>query len=186
MGIYTSNAAAAAAAALALHPNPPLREGELVRITGLTWSHVQRAIQTLRRLGLVRAIESKGYEAYELDPDGLYLSAVRRAALVDAGIAKALGPIAHRIRFGLVTGSFAWGTPTPSSDIDLLIVGGASRDEVRSLVADLATRLEREFDVIAITDEEMHERLARQDYLLSNAIANGQRIMGDPALVPTT
>jgi predicted nucleotidyltransferase len=182
--LFTSRYVARVLAALALHAHPPLRKNELVRITGLSWSAIQRAVASLRDRELILVHDSKGYESYEVDPASAYRRAIRLAALVDGGIAEALAPVASRLRFAMVIGSFAWGDPTPASDIDLLVVGGTTRDEIEALLRPLGERYERTFDPIVFTDEEMHQRLAHDDYLLRNAIAGGVRIMGNPSLVP--
>ena len=182
--IFSSRPAAQIAAALVLHPHTPLRKNELVRVTGLGWPYVQRGLASLKRLGLLRVIASKGYEVYEIDPATPYLPAIQRAALVDCGIVEALAPLAPRLRFVMVIGSFAWGHPTMRSDLDLLVVGGASRDEIAEALEPLEKRYERSFDPIVYSDEEMHARLGADDYLLRNAITGGLRILGDPSLVP--
>lgn len=182
--LYTSRSAASVAAALALHAHPPLRKHELVRVSGLPWTAVQRAIASLRDRELILVHASKGYETYEIDPASPYLPAIRLAALVDGGIVQALAPIQSRLRFVMVIGSFAWGHPTQSSDIDLLVIGGTTRREVEELLRPVGERYERDFDAIVYTDEEMNERLGRDDYLLRNAVASGVRILGGPDLVP--
>jgi hypothetical protein len=182
--LYTSRYVARVLAALALHAHPPLRKHELVRITGLPWSAIQRAVASLRDRELILVHASKGYESYEIDPATPYLPAIRLAALVDGGITEALAPLASRLRFVMVIGSFAWGHPRPGSDIDLLVVGGTTRGEVEEALRPVGERYERDLDAIVYTDEEMNDRLGRDDYLLRNAITNGIRILGSHDLVP--
>lgn len=182
--LHTSRSAARVAAALALHAHPPLRKNELARVTGLPWTAIQRAIVSLRDRELILTHAAKGYESYEIDPASPYLPAIRLAALVDGGLTELLAPIESRLRFVMVIGSFAWGHPTPTSDIDLLVVGGTTRREVEEMLRPIEERYERIVDPIVYTDEEMNERLGRDDYLLRNAIANGVRIAGEAALVP--
>jgi predicted nucleotidyltransferase len=183
--MHTSRSAALVAAALVFHAHPPLRKHELVRITGMRWSAVERGITSLSDRGLVRSNESKGYRTYEIDPATPYLPALRAAALVDCGIVEALLPIALRLRFVMVIGSFAWGRPVSASDVDLLVIGGVDRATVDAALSPLASRYERTFDTIVRTDEQMHASLTADDYLLRNAISSGIRIMGDPGLVPS-
>ena len=182
--LYTSRSVARVAAALALHAHPPLRKHELVRVTGLPWTSIQRAIASLRDRELILVHQSKGYESYEIEPSTSYGPAIRLAALVDGGITEALAPIASRLRFVMVIGSFAWGHPAAGSDVDLLVVGGTTRAEVDEALRPLGERYERDFDAIVYTDEEMNDRIGRDDYLLLSAIANGIRILGSPDLVP--
>ena len=63
-------------------------------------------------------------------------------------------------------------------------VAGRMATQIAAL-SPLASRYERTFDPIVLTDEEMHASLAADDYLLRNAISSGIRIMGDPGLVPS-
>ncbi len=82
---------------------------------------------------------------------------------------KALLPIASRLlrdRFGatkvLLFGSFAQGTPTPRSDVDLAVEGMDPRDQFRAMGA-LAELLHRHVDLVILEDlaPELRDRLLR-------------------------
>jgi predicted nucleotidyltransferase len=182
--MHTSRNAALTAAILALHRTSPLRKNEIARLTGLEWSAVQRGVESLRSRGLLDVEDSKGYETYRLSAESPYYPALVKAALVDIGIIEALAPFARRLRFVSVIGSFAWGRPGPTSDLDLLVVGGVDKRTIDTALEPLASRIERTIDTIVYADEEMNKRLSDDDYLLADSIATGIRLMGDPSLVP--
>jgi predicted nucleotidyltransferase len=83
----------------------------------------------------------------------------------------------------MVTGSFAAGRPSQSSDIDLLIVGDITRTEVESLLAPIAERHDRALDPIVLSDDEYRSRFAGSDYVLQASARSGLLLLGDPDLV---
>jgi len=121
---------------------------------------------------------------YQIDSSSPYLSAMQRAALVDGGFIESLHDLQAKIRFVMVIGSFAWGKPHASSDIDLLIVGDITHEEVQVKLSNLAQAYERNIDTIVLTDREMRRRLADNDYMLVNALNQGVLLTGDDTRVP--
>lgn len=181
--MFTSRDAAKVAASLGIHAHPPLRTGEIARAASIPVFRVQNGLRALAQLGLIDISEARGHRVYRLDSRSPHLRAATAAAVVDLGLREALAPIAHRIRFALVIGSFARGQVTESSDFDLLVVGDASRSDVEHLVEPILARHDRQVDVIALTDDEYHRRLSQGDYVLRGTVETGQLLMGDPDLV---
>lgn len=78
----------------------------------------------------------------------------------------------------ILFGSYAYGEPTPDSDIDLLIVKDTSERfidrwvAVRELIADPARRIPVE--PIVVTPDELQRRLAGGDQFFQEIIARGK------------
>jgi predicted nucleotidyltransferase len=90
------------------------------------------------------------------------------------GLAKSIGdrfPAERVILFG----SYAYGTPTDDSDVDLLVVmpftgkAAAKAAEIRA-----AVHLGFPLDIIAIQPERLAERLAKEDFFLREAVEKGR------------
>ena len=78
----------------------------------------------------------------------------------------------------ILFGSYAWGAPHADSDVDLFIV--KDTDErfikrgvaVRRMLSDMKRRLP--MDVIVLTPQEVHERLAIGDQFIGQIIHDGE------------
>ena len=176
--MYTSKSASAVAAALALHAHPPLRLAEIEHAALLYHSTAWRGVESLEHLGLITVENAKGYDAYAIDPTSPYRSAIMRATLVDSGIIETLAPLRSKIRFVTAIGSFVWGTPHPQSDIDLLIVGDASVEDIHAALDPVGDRYERHIDVLVMNDREMRARTTANGFMLANVISQGMLLMG--------
>lgn len=181
--LFSSAHRARVLASLAIHANPPLRIGEIKRAAGVSTWAAFKALRALKRLELIDVRYARGHKVYRVAERTPYRRAILAAALVDVGIRDALWPISPRLRFAMVIGSFAAGCPSPSSDIDLLIVGDITRTEVESLLAPIAERHDRALDPIVMTDAEYRSRFGGTDYLLRASARNGQLLLGDPDLI---
>lgn len=180
--MYTSRPAAKVMATLAVHAHPPLRYKEIEKATGLTSSEVQTGLRALARQGLIEKGIERSRVVYRA-AESPYERAVLDAALVDIGFRDALLALGGRLRFAMVIGSFARGRHRPDSDIDLLVVGGVDRRELRDLLEPIATRHDRVLDLIALTDDAYRDRIGGGDYLLRDSTSNGLLIAGDRDLV---
>jgi predicted nucleotidyltransferase len=74
------------------------------------------------------------------------------------------------IRYALVYGSFASGEETESSDIDLLIVGNLSEEEVLKAVSQVEKEVGREINYILWNDKEFSYRVKNRHHLLADIV----------------
>jgi predicted nucleotidyltransferase len=80
------------------------------------------------------------------------------------------------VDLALVFGSFAAGTPTPESDVDLLIVGPIDLREAVRRLAPARDTLGREINPIVWTREELDLRRSRRDPF-ARRVLTGPRLM---------
>ncbi len=74
------------------------------------------------------------------------------------------------IRYALVYGSFASGEEVESSDIDLLVVGDLSEEEVLKAVSRVEEDVGREINYILWSDEEFSERVGSRHHLVAEIV----------------
>lgn len=78
----------------------------------------------------------------------------------------------------ILFGSYAWGSPTEESDIDLLIVKNTGKPffkrlpEVRKIVSE--ARRGYAFEPIVVTPKELEDGLKRRDAFLERIVAQGR------------
>ncbi len=75
----------------------------------------------------------------------------------------------------ILFGSYAYGTPTEDSDVDLLVVMPFEGKRVKkSAEIELAVHAGFPMDLIAITPERLRERLGMEDFFLREVVEGGQ------------
>ena len=75
----------------------------------------------------------------------------------------------------ILFGSYASGTPTEDSDVDLLVVMPFEGKSVKkSIEIDLAVHCGFSMDLIAMTPRRLRERLDREDFFLREVMEKGQ------------
>jgi len=144
---------------------------ELERVTGLPVVAVQRQLRRLSAAGLVSVGTACGRRVYSADT---------RSAVYDeiASIVRKLrGPVAtlrsalaarRGVGLAFVFGSFATGSATASSDVDLMVLGDDSARLVRAALAGAERDLRRSINEHVMTTGEWTARLRKRDPFLSN------------------
>jgi predicted nucleotidyltransferase len=162
-------------------PNPQdtYYQQELVELTGSTLRPVQLALDKLTAAGLVDS-QRRGrqvfYRVVTSHPAYQPLRALfeRTFALTDV-LREALEPLAADIAVAFVYGSIAAGTDRADSDVDVLIVGVASRKAVASALGSGSEQLGREIGISLYTPDRFAEMVSRDDHFLMDVLA-GPRI----------
>jgi len=104
----------------------------------------------------------------------------KTAGVVDV-LRAALEPLAGRISIALLYGSLACGRAGAESDIDLLVVGEVSFEEVVENVARAQDSLRREINPLVMSLEEYRRRLSKGDHLLDAILKSPYiPVIGDP------
>jgi len=81
-------------------------------------------------------------------------------------VQKALNPLAGRIRWAFIHGSTAKGTETASSDIDVMVVGSATFEEVVSALHEAQEKTGREINPTVYTVDEFSQKVRRGHHFL--------------------
>ncbi len=173
---------------LLLHPHEKFYLRELIRHTGAAHGAVQRELETLTRIGLIRRSERGNQVFFEANTESPIFSELaalltKTGALVDI-LRIALEPVAGNVEAAFVYGSAARGGLQSGSDIDILVVGDASFPEVVSALAPAQERLGREINPAVYPPAEFARRVAEKQHFLT-ALRKQERLFllgGDDAL----
>ena len=140
---------------------------ELARRTGLAPSTVLRELNRVGPLGITAKTRKGTAVFYRINRDCIIHEELRRIflkfELADRIIAKEIAQ--YDIRYALIYGSFAKGTETESSDIDLLVIGQVSRDRFYESVSSLESRIGREINAIVWDDQQFSSQKKRSSML---------------------
>jgi predicted nucleotidyltransferase len=144
---------------------------ELERVTGLPVVAVQRQLKRLSSAGLVVVGTAGGRRVYSADTrSAVYdeiASIVRKLRGPVAALRSALA-VRRGVELAFVFGSFATGSATASSDVDLMVLGDDSARPVRAALAGAERELRRSINEHVMTTQEWKARLRKRDPFLSN------------------
>ena len=147
-------------------------------------AHLQKArILASRRIG--------NQKHYRQEQDCPILPDLRSIFLKTAGAGAELQNALNKVvgvELAFIYGSYANGEANASSDIDLMIVGGASGRELAPLVARVERRLKREVNYTLYTRSEVEKRLGQKGDFV-HEVFSGPRVVlignGDDELLRT-
>lgn len=161
-----------------LRPDTPLPAAVIARVAQVAYTPALSALSTLEKRGVVRRTQRVGHDAFEPDRKSVYYPMAYATALVDLPLDDAVDH--QRVYSVYAYGSLAIpGGGTPSSDLDLLIVGDI-RDRAKLVEAldDVGVRLHRRIDPFILTPEAFETARREGDLHVASALA-GVRVMGD-------
>ncbi len=188
-------------ALLLLQPQSALHLRELARLTSSHAGTLARELDKLEHTGLLlRSAQGNQvrYQANTRHPLFGDLAALfRKTHGVVPALREALAPLDAQIRLALVFGSMARGTPTPASDVDVLVLGEVGFVELAQAVFPLHMALGREVNPVLYTPREFAERARSGDAFARELLAKPKlfvkgdsdelaELVGDRALAVTS
>ena len=162
-------------AALLGQPEKTWYVSELARRMGVPSSSLQRELQALAQVGILK-VHRQGHMAYYqananspvfADLRGLLL---KTAGLVDV-LTDVLKPLAARLRLVFVYGSIASGTEQSDSDIDLMVVGKVTPAELALPLRRARELLGRDINPTVYTPTEFDKKRIAKDSFLRQVLA---------------
>lgn len=160
---------------LLLQPAQRFHVRELARQTGTAAGTLHRELSKLAEAGLLLR-EKQGnqvlYQANRACPVFEELAGVFRKTSGAVSVLRgALEGVAPQIQFALLFGSFAQGTETPGSDVDVLVVGKVSFTKVVRALYSAQETLQREINPVVYSSAEFQLRLQNKEPLVVDVLA---------------
>jgi predicted nucleotidyltransferase len=165
---------------------------ELIRLTGSGSGAVQRELQQLSDSGLVTVTKEGERKYFQADATAPIFEELQGIVLKTIGAAEplrsALAPIAREIHLALIYGSFAKGTESATSDLDLLVVSDSlTLEKLYSAVGAAERQLARKVSVTLYTRAEYRRRLVGANSFLTKVLAGKYiALIGDPRELAAT
>jgi predicted nucleotidyltransferase len=158
------------------HPGQTFYLREIVRWADVGLGAVQRELKTLVQVGVIRRSVRGTHVFFQADPDCPVFADLRGIVLKTTGLAdvlcQALAPLRSQIRFAFIYGSMARGQDRASSDVDLMVVGDVSFDEVVDVIAAAEESLRREVNPTVYPLREFKQKLSARHYFVSDVVRN--------------
>jgi predicted nucleotidyltransferase len=158
---------------------------KILRLAGISPGAGQRELKRLSDAGVILRAVKENQVLFQANPqcsifDELKSLITKTAGIVDV-LRAALEPLAGRISIALLYGSLARGRAGAESDIDLLVVGEVSFEDVVENVAKAQDLLRREINPTVMSLEEYRSRLSKSDHLLDAILKSPYMpVIGDP------
>lgn len=166
--LFTSDARVKILTEILLNSEREYHIRELSRITDVSPIHVQKELKNLESLGLLRSKKKGNLALYMLEKDSTISDDLKRIFLKTEGVGTMLfkGLDKKKIRYALIYGSFAKGTETTKSDIDVLVIGEIDEDSLLDSISKVEKRIGREINFIHWTPKEFVQKAKEKIPLL--------------------
>lgn len=157
---------------------------KVLRLSGISPGAGQRELKRLAASGVILRTVKDNQVLFQANPLCPIFDELKSVITKTAGVADvlrgALAPLAGRISSALVYGSLARGGAGKESDIDLLVIGEVSFEDVVDKISRAQEILRREINPMVMSLEEYRERMSRSDHFLGNVFKSPLiQIIGD-------
>lgn len=162
---------------------------QIARQTGAAVGAVQRELELLTSAGLVRRTVQGRQVYFQANRDAPIFPELRGLFAKTAGLLDilrdALAPLGDAIQVAFVFGSAARNELRATSDIDLLVVGDASFQDVVHAIAAAQEQLARDINPTVFPPQEFRAKLAANHYFLITVLQEPRLFVvgGDDELV---
>jgi predicted nucleotidyltransferase len=166
-------------AATFLAPDRWWYQSDLARQLGTTSSALQRELDRLAALGVLRRRKDGNRVYFQANRDCPYFAEIEGLMVKTAGLAdvlrEALVPFAPAIRVAFVYGSFARAEEHAESDVDLLVIGNAGLAEIAPRLRLVERRVGRPVNPSVYTTREWARCRAKKNHFVES-------VLGEPKL----
>jgi predicted nucleotidyltransferase len=166
------------------HADQSFYTRQIARQADASVGAVQRELENLSKVGLI-VRSSLGsqvfYQANREAPIFREMQAlVNKTIGIFSALQSALRPLAKRVLVAFVYGSVAREQETAQSDVDLMVIGKATLDEVLSRLTTVEKSVGRPINPTVYSVAEFKSKLASENHFL-NAVLKGQKVflLGD-------
>ena len=146
-----------------LNPGNEYHIRGLARIVKATPIYVQKELKNLESIGLLDSRKKGNMMLYKIRTKSLIAEDLKRIFLKTESIGQAIMKDldTQKIKFAFIFGSFAKGSETSTSDVDMLIIGDVNEDDAMRSISKTEKRIGREINFILWTEEEFLEKVEK-------------------------
>lgn len=147
-----------------LNPGNEYHIRGLARIVKATPIYVQKELKNLELMGLLDSRKKGNMILYKMRTKSPIAEDLKRIFLKTESIGQAIMKDldTQKIRFAFIFGSFAKGSETPTSDLDMLVIGDVNEDDVLRSISKTERRIGREINFTLWTEEEFLDRAKKE------------------------
>lgn len=159
---------------LLLHPDESLHLREIARVTQTQPGTLRRELAQLTKAGVLTREKVGNLACYKADPKCPIYDELRGILKKTAGVAdvlrEALSPLSEKIPVAFVYGSVASGAERRSSDIDVMVVGSATFEEVVGALHACQEGLRREINPTVFSLAEFRKKAVEKGSFVARVL----------------
>ncbi|MFO8184633.1 MAG: nucleotidyltransferase domain-containing protein [Candidatus Aegiribacteria sp.] len=163
---------------LFMHPDETYYVRQLSEILELDSTNLSKELDKLYQLGILSRMKSGNQKHYSANQESPIYVDLRNIVIKTSAIAESLRvllePIRDRIEIAFIYGSFASGSFSKSSDLDLLVVGDIDYHELVALVRKFSKEIGREVNISCFTSREFIGKFREKGFIWR--ISQGMKI----------
>jgi len=162
-----------------MNPGRELYLREVARLTGEDYKNVSMELRNLREIGLVSSRNEGNLKYFSLNKEFVIYEELKSIFMKTkgaVGILREAVSTKRAIDYAFIYGSFATGEERAESDIDLMVIGRISLEEVLALIRGPEEKLSREINVSLYDLQEIRKRVKDHDPFIIEVLG-GSKIM---------
>jgi uncharacterized protein len=153
---------------------------QIARQVGTSVGTVQRELETLSQIGLIERSATGMQVFYQANRDHPAYAELRSLIAKTAGtfhlLRSALAPLVKKIAFAFVYGSMARGDENGASDVDLMVIGDVSLDEILTQLTPAERELGRAINPTVFSLKEFKSKLKEGNHFLKS-VMRGKKVL---------
>ena len=145
---------------------------EIARKIKISPIYVSKELANLEQLNLVNKKHKGNLTIYQINEGSVILNELKKIFIKTDYIGELIkNKLSGKVKYTFIYGSFANGTETESSDIDLFVVGDISEDNIITIIQELESKSGREINYVLWTEKVFAQR-AKNHHLLRSIKKN--------------
>lgn len=161
-------------AVLFRHTDQAFHLRQVIRVAGVGYGAGQRELAALVKNGLAVRSRQGNLVLYQANLESPIFPEIRDLMVKTAGLADVLkaafAPIADRITAAFIYGSFAKGSESSASDVDVMLIGDISMREVVSALRPAHDELHREINPSLYSTADFRNRVVHADHFITSLL----------------
>jgi len=177
--LFSSRVRVEILSAFLMNPERELYLREVARLTGEDYKNVSMELRNLREIGLVSSRNEGNLKYFSLNKEFVIYEELKSIFMKTkgaVGILREAVSTKRDIDYAFIYGSFATGEERAESDIDLMVIGRISLEEVLALIRGPEEKLSREINVSLYDLQEIRKRVKDHDPFIMEVLG-GSKIM---------
>ncbi len=162
-----------------MNPERELYVREVERVTGEDYKNVSMELRNLEEIGLLSSRNEGNLKYFSLNKEFVIYEELKSIFMKTkgaVGILREAVSTKRHIDYVFIYGSFATGEERAESDIDVMVIGGISLEEVLALIRGPEEKLSREINVSLYDLQEMRKRVKNRNPFIMEVL-EGAKIM---------